>query len=380
MKQKIFSFFLVVALCVSFVAATNYLVNPYSTTPSEVLDYKPYRETHQRVFKAQKLASEEYDVISLGNSRVGFGIFLNEYPLFMDKKTLNASAPGAGINEIYELLKIAIENEFTGTVLLGVSYDSFFGRDADKENIASILDHSFNSLTLTFSLDTFFDSVKTIARQFNKKKEVMDQHGNFNNETYQHGVILNGGHYQAFRGNGLFNFDYNTSISYLESYKNIIDLCHKNKVKLYQFIPPNHSLYMEKKIAKGSQERVNEYYKWLKDLVLINVETAIKYETNSFPLWDFFVYHELNNELIPKDKNAVMEFHFEDSHFKKSLGNIMLDRIFATNSYGGQNYPDFGVLMTSKNIDAHLQKLRKERAQWQAANQETVKLIQSLKN
>ena len=54
-----------------------------------------------------------------------------------------------------------------------------------------------------------------------------------------------------------------------------------------------------------------------------------------------------------------MEYHFEGSHYKEKLANIMLDKLSGISSY-----EDFGVELTLKNIDEHLDKLKNDRAKY----------------
>ena len=52
-----------------------------------------------------------------------------------------------------------------------------------------------------------------------------------------------------------------------------------------------------------------------------------------------------------------MQYHWESSHYKNSLGLIVLDVLF-----NKKRYPEFGINLNTKNIDLHLEnqnKLRK---------------------
>ena len=86
-----------------------------------------------------------------------------------------------------------------------------------------------------------------------------------------------------------------------------------------------------------------------KDIVLTVEKVAKKYNKKPFRVVDFAVYHEITNEKIPTD-SAKMKFYFESSHYTPELGNIVLDRLMSESEY-----KDFGVEITSKNIDAHIE-------------------------
>jgi hypothetical protein len=71
---------------------------------------------------------------------------------------------------------------------------------------------------------------------------------------------------------------------------------------------------------------------------------------------DFSIYHELTAETVPNNPKEEMKYHWEASHYKKELGDILLDRLLNISPY-----KDFGVELNSENIDSHIQKLRDDR-------------------
>ena len=74
---------------------------------------------------------------------------------------------------------------------------------------------------------------------------------------------------------------------------------------------------------------------------------------------DFSVYHELTAEKVPEDPAVEMKYHFEGSHYKEVLANIVLDRLLDKSPY-----KDFGIELNVKNIDSHLENLRNDRAKY----------------
>jgi len=115
--------------------------------------------------------------------------------------------------------------------------------------------------------------------------------------------------------------------------------------------------------------------------VLLNEKIAKEKNTKPYVIWDFSGYHDLTSEPVPDktDKKIKMRYDYESSHYTPTLGDIVLDRIFDGNFSGGQNYPDFGVKLTSQNIKFHLEKLRKDRIRWQIAHPLDVAEIRALK-
>jgi hypothetical protein len=54
--------------------------------------------------------------------------------------------------------------------------------------------------------------------------------------------------------------------------------------------------------------------------------------------------------------NTTMLWYWESSHYKKDLGDLVLDRIFDYSDIGRRVSDDFGVRLTSENISSHFAK------------------------
>ena len=74
---------------------------------------------------------------------------------------------------------------------------------------------------------------------------------------------------------------------------------------------------------------------------------------------DFSIYHELTAETVPTNTKEKMKYHWEASHYKKELGDIVLDRLLDISPY-----KDFGVELNIQNIDNHIQNLREDRVKF----------------
>jgi hypothetical protein len=61
-----------------------------------------------------------------------------------------------------------------------------------------------------------------------------------------------------------------------------------------------------------------------------------------------------------------MRWYWESSHYKKELGDLVLDRVFGYAHPGRTVNEDFGVRLSSGNIEPHLERIRDERARWLA--------------
>jgi hypothetical protein len=114
---------------------------------------------------------------------------------------------------------------------------------------------------------------------------------------------------------------------------------------------------------------------WKRKMVQINEEVAAEYNNPPFVFWDFTGYHELTTEAVPAPDSASqeMEWHYETSHYKPALSDVVFDRIYGLDT----PYEDFGRVIHSGNIDEHLSTLRDERREWTEAYREALQEMRS---
>ena len=94
-----------------------------------------------------------------------------------------------------------------------------------------------------------------------------------------------------------------------------------------------------------------------------------------FPLWDFSGYNTVNMEEVPslEKPNGSMDWYSDVAHFKKSLGNMIQDRVFGYTDKERDVPIDFGVQINSRNIDLYHRTQRNKQIQYTLAHQEEIK-------
>ncbi|MDH4226742.1 MAG: hypothetical protein OEV59_03155 [Deltaproteobacteria bacterium] len=144
----------------------------------------------------------------------------------------------------------------------------------------------------------------------------------------------------------------------LEAFRATLTLAHENSIDLTLVISPIHARMIEAIRISGLETTFED---WKRLLVKINEEEAAKRGRSPFPLWDFSGYNSVTTEHVPFDNEPQeMKYYIESSHYLKAAGNLALDRAFS-HSEPGRNVPkDFGVLLTSKNIEATIEKTRRD--------------------
>jgi len=163
-----------------------------------------------------------------------------------------------------------------------------------------------------------------------------------------------------------------TGMTTFDPYRFMLRRAYAEGTEMHLFTSPSHAATYQLFHAVDLYER---YEFWLKELVRINEAEAARADTLPFPIWDFGYANSITVEPIPAiDDLRPMRWYWESQHYRKALGDIVLDRIFDHADPARTLPSDFGVRLTSENIGAHLIRTRAALADWAAANAEIVDL------
>ncbi|HZF69982.1 hypothetical protein [Sulfuricurvum sp.] len=122
--------------------------------------------------------------------------------------------------------------------------------------------------------------------------------------------------------------------------KNIIELSKKNNINLILFTTPHNHNYLDIIYEK-------EYYIFLKELL------------NITDYWDFSGY----NSITTNDCN-----YYDSSHYTPQIGNLIAAKIFNDKNIFVPS--DFGVFITHKNFESHINQLKMDRKRWKLKRNE----------
>jgi hypothetical protein len=103
-----------------------------------------------------------------------------------------------------------------------------------------------------------------------------------------------------------------------------------------------------------------QYEDWKRSLVKVLAEESQVNGTKAYPLWDFSGINSITTEDSPPETNLKepAKWYWEPSHYKKATGDLILDRVFDYHSSSTRVPKDFGIVLTTFNIDAWLTKTR----------------------
>ena len=142
----------------------------------------------------------------------------------------------------------------------------------------------------------------------------------------------------------------------LAALQEIVDLSAKRGIQLTLIINPIHARQTDALAAAGLWPL---YESWKRDLV-----SAAQRSPELVSLWDFSGVSSCTAESLPPDTNAAsaMRWYRESSHFRRVLGNRVLDRVFGRPDDGA--CPSFGRRLEPATLAAALAEQRAALRDW----------------
>lgn len=357
-------------LCIS---VFNWLINPFDIFSSPEIEgvngYKVEVERHTRISKAYQLERIEAEVILLASSR-GI-VFAEEYFTNSDDKWFNLSLPSASIYELFRFFQhaqaihplkrvvLGLDEDFTELVQPNFSEGRLLVTSDGNVNNKRLIQRWQDAFLGLFSIDALRSSLRTVRKQ-KKRPGVIDVH---QYETER--ISKAGGHRQMFRtmeGSVFSQYGDSQSNCHAEIdkgidgidgsaryFKKIVEFSYKNNIELYIYFSPVHARLYEVMHISGKWCLLE---KTKREVVYIVESLAKHYGLAPYPVWDFTGYNGVTTESVPDlgDKNSVMKWYWEGSHFTEGTAKKIFSKIFKDEAQP----LDFGVMLTSDNIDTHL--------------------------
>lgn len=350
----------------------NYFIDPldiFSSKKIKGLNYsKPMIEENMRTWKAYKLDNKP-EVIFLGTSRTHVGLDPSNLN-FVGKEVFNSSLY-TGLPYEYEYyFDKALLGGRLKNIILGLDFFAFYHKMLYQDDFRKDDFDNIGKYKYLLSFDILLKTFQTIKKQSSIPRFLDNGMGNA--LAYEQDVYNLGGHGELFRqaAKNYVNKAYSEKkelnmqqYEHLRAFEKILKKAYKNDINIILFISPSHARQWEAlDVAVG----IDKFDQWKRTLLLINEQVAADFSKKPFNFWDFSGYHNLTTEKPPPigDTKAQMKYYWDASHYKKELGDIMLDRIFDTNFSNGNFYSDFGVLLDINNINEHLNRQQLERQQW----------------
>lgn len=222
-----------------------------------------------------------------------------------------------------------------------------------------------NDLVMSLlSYDALVESVLTLRNQDPLPAVAYLPNGARHPTRIQSEIELLGGHRKLFLdqiGPGTRHPAGRQGYQPYEAFRSILAFCRAKGIDLRILINPEHARILETSWQNGTWQ---EYEDWKRHLVRILHEEASQLpRAEPFPLWDFSGFNSITTEELPPlgEVKTTMRWYWEGSHYKPATGNLMLDRLFGLKTARIADHADFGALLTSSNIEEHLNLTRRLR-------------------
>ena len=358
------------------VAAINYWADPagiYHYGESwDWIQSRPSIPNMIFVHKANELRHVQADVLFFGSSRVAEG--LDPHNPVLPAPAYNAGLYGSQVYETWRYLQHAIAIHVPQTVVLGIDCGMF---DSNNKTNPIFSDDQLRvqadgsptpCLTYFFadSASTLF-SLSTLQLSFRTLLEPKGSHMTFN-AGYEADAprildhmdlarnVLDANQQWLSGGPGRYRSPDGRSPE-MDAFEHIIALCADKHIHLIVFIQPLHAARID-----CDTNDWGIYADWLKAV-------AVRMESNPSlkgELWDFMGYTSISTEPfpLPTDTYSRMRYYWEGSHYRKIVGDMVLQRIFA-----GTGPESFGRLVTTATVDQDLQRLMEEKRAWHEQGQ-----------
>ncbi|WP_336728960.1 hypothetical protein [Achromobacter ruhlandii] len=367
------------------VGTFNLAVDPYSiynaVSRPGFNAVKPEVTKHLRMAKAKSVSWTNPDALILGSSTAETGLDPAGVPA--TRSAYNLGLSGANIYEVRRYYQHARSTGRIKRVILVVDLFMFNANlpnrpDFDERVLNVNADGAPNrqisklNLATLFSLDTTRASLATLQGQEQPNAFLPNGQLEWNYRSSHIQKFGYGGAFayaETFIRDGSFlppparAFSFTRADGYdsIAELARIMDMASQDGADLTVVISPSHARLLESMQQLGLW---NIFEDWKRRIV----RTAEKMSERKITIVDFSGYNSVTTEAVPPvdDKASVMHNYWDDFHFKKEIGDRILERI-AKGPTPAVN-DTFGVALTKANLDGHLARIRTERDQWRATH------------
>lgn len=363
-----------VALAVlAAIAIFNILVDPLGAyLPFSLRSFAPLRITlFSRAARAELARHHTWDMVILGTSRPKSG-FPPQHEGYGTNRVCNLGLDGSVMSEASLLFEYVRARQPLKKVVLFLDFSMFRHLAAMPQDFAdsrlspqfSVLAYHCRNLLGADATGRSWEYVSLLRHhQWPPPGET--------NGFYVHQLRARTTQHELFerviRSHAAMYAAIRVDAEEMERLRHVIRTCRTNGISLVLGVNPVHALDLELLRAAGNWDG---YESWKRSLVdLIAAENAAA----DVPLWDFSGYSGPPTEHIPPPGSTNrMKFYFENSHYTRAVGALMLDRMV------GRGESAFGTLVSTTNIESHLEQIRHDRAIYTSAHPRDVEWVQRL--
>lgn len=355
-KNWVLRFLGITFFIAGIIGGLNYIVDPYGLNDAVKRQgfnfYKLSNTGYTFRFKTNVYKASHYDTLLLGTSRVEV-MDPEVVDGILGGKTFNFGSSGS-ITEIQrDLFFYGVHNQPIKNVIYGIDFLSLNGSIKLEEKFKEFceaedrIEHNkaVNNYDLYFNYETLFDSFFVLKsnlmgkKMYHKRylKNGMRDYINYIKEWETGKYNMNKrikqsvqSYYSQHRKGGYQN--YRLSLEYMQYIKEIVNYCKVNNIRLWVYIPPMYRDHFDALNAYGIYD---EFEAFKRELVKV-----VNYI-------DFTGHNSVTD-----DKN----YFWDGSHLRREFSGLVMAKVLDDESVEIPN--DFGVMVTSENIETHLKNLR----------------------
>lgn len=381
-----------IVMLLGMTASFNWLVDPFSIYQSVKINHFNSLKTQQEVIgkftiKAICALEQDYSIFILGSSRANRGIDPT-HPAFNSLgKAYNIALTGANVYELKQVIDFILTYQpYTKIIVFSLDFLMFTDRIADNPNFEqspfATKNYFLQHIKNTFSLDETYYSLKTVIDNYQMDNtSILEETPCIRQGIPKHDIIIPYPHYKSsiktltsFLEAPQLYAGYCYSHTRLLELQQIIDTARQHHIEVKFFISPIHAWQLELIRLTGLYPTFEQ---WKRDLTHLLAQDQRQYPQQPiYPLYDFSSYHELTTESVPRQQEQQMQWFWESSHYKKQLGNLVINKLF---HYQVEQQPaDFGILIDEQNIETHLAHIRQAQQRYQQTHDEDMMELTAL--
>lgn len=370
------------ALLVAGIGAFNYLVDPFDIWHSWRIEgfnkNKPQKRSKERIYKVGAYARNPQPNIILGSSIAEISLDPKRLP----GGGINLATVGQRLGESARLLEWAAQQTTLQTVLYSAEFFTANMCLAETDGLRASDLSSPKGYQYLISLSTLEESFGTVANQSNaaiyRKRQLLNEDGIWvwsdENVTNPGGLrktfIESEGFFNYFPAPGYcysFQQEQRSTGQYLQR---MFSTAYRDAIDFRLVISPSHARERELIYSRGLWGKWED---WKRMLIRINEDEARKAGREPFAIWDFSDYNSITTEPVPPagDTSTRMRWYWDTVHYRQNVGEMIFSRVYGL-AAGAPPPRDFGMRITSQNIEAWLAAVRRGREIWARLHPEDV--------
>ena len=372
-------FLLVCALSFTFVllatAAAVVVIDPYGVfawVSKDGFNKRKVRLSHSQFEVRSRVATRlKANAWIIGNSRAEMG-FDPMHPVFSQSGLVayNLAVPGGGGVLSLKLAESLAASQTPKRIILGVDFVDFPIRpDAQEPELAhykpSKLEDALWTLRTVFSARAAVDAAKALTLQNDPYAAYLTERGFNPIRDYVKEVQLTGAHAMfaqraqesarvyANKPHSLVTATSGTSLDW-QALQATLALVRPGATRVDVIIYPYHAQIRWLFAQYGLDGLFNQ---WRETLVSSVYAQSAKSGVD-VRVWDFSGFTPFHCEPVPppNDRKTQLKWYWEGGHFKKELGDLVLNQLFASDDAVQATRPQLGSIVTPDSLAAKVQK------------------------